>query len=184
MREQGLNELAGIKSTADHPDPVDAERWDACRLEKEGTDLRLLRQRPCTIYVVMDPEEISLKRKWTRAVIAAALSAHFKPGPMNTTLHSRRIPRGCRQDADHQRYVVAGARLWRAAHADRAMGAAATSLVQGRMGELCRRKPASLPRSVLRAISSPPSGCESAAGVTTMLQRRSTKATASTPATV
>ena len=53
-------------------------------MEKQGTDFRQLRQRPTTIYVVMDPEEISRKRRWTRVVIASALGAHFTPGPVNT----------------------------------------------------------------------------------------------------
>ena len=53
-------------------------------LEKDGVDFRDLRRRPTTVFVVLPPEEISLKRKWTRVVLAAALTAHFKPGPVNT----------------------------------------------------------------------------------------------------
>jgi type IV secretion system protein VirD4 len=82
-REEGLNELAGIKSTADTQ-----TQWmlaDAMHdLEKDGVDFRDLRRRPTTVFVVLPPEEISLKRKWTRTVLAAALTAHFKPGPVNT----------------------------------------------------------------------------------------------------
>ena len=82
-REEGLNELAGIKSTADTQ-----TQWmlaDAMHdLEKDGVNFRDLRRRPTTVFVVLPPEEISLKRKWTRTVLAAALTAHFKPGPVNT----------------------------------------------------------------------------------------------------
>jgi type IV secretory pathway TraG/TraD family ATPase VirD4 len=53
-------------------------------MEKPGADFRQLRQRPTTIFVVMDAEEISRKRRWTRAIIAAALGAHFTPGPLGT----------------------------------------------------------------------------------------------------
>jgi type IV secretion system protein VirD4 len=82
-RAEGLNELASIKSTADTQ-----TQWmlaDAMTdLEKDGVDFRDLRRRPTTVFAVLPPEEISLKRKWTRVVLAAALTAHFKPGPVNT----------------------------------------------------------------------------------------------------
>jgi type IV secretion system protein VirD4 len=84
VREHGKNELTGIQSTADTQtqwmlsEPLQED------LAKSGTDLRALRQRPTTVFVVLPPEEITKKRRWTRVVVAAALSVHFKPGPMNT----------------------------------------------------------------------------------------------------
>ncbi len=84
VREHGRNELASIQSTASTQtewmlsDPMQQD------LVKPGTDFRQLRQRPTTIYVVLPVDEITHKRRWTRVVIASALSAHFVPGPMNT----------------------------------------------------------------------------------------------------
>jgi type IV secretion system protein VirD4 len=84
VREHGQNELTGIQSTADTQ-----TQWmlsDACRadLEKNGTDLRALRRHPTSIFVVLPPEEITRKRRWTRVLVASALAAHFEPGPVNT----------------------------------------------------------------------------------------------------
>ena len=84
VRQHGLNELAGIQSTASTQTEWMLSAGMRADMEKQGTDLRQLRQRPTTIYIVMDAEEISKKRRWTRAVIASALSAHFSPGPMST----------------------------------------------------------------------------------------------------
>jgi type IV secretion system protein VirD4 len=84
VRQHGQNELASIRSTASTQSEwmlSDAMKKD---LEKQGTDFRQLRQRPTTIYVVLPADEITRKRRWTRVVIASALSAHFTPGPMNT----------------------------------------------------------------------------------------------------
>jgi type IV secretion system protein VirD4 len=84
VRSDGKNELASIQSTASTQTEwmlSDAMQKD---MEKQGTDFRQLRQRPTSIFIVMDPEEISRKRRWTRVLIASALSAHFTPGPMNT----------------------------------------------------------------------------------------------------
>jgi type IV secretion system protein VirD4 len=83
-RREGRNEITGIQSTASTQTEwmlSDAMQAD---MAKQGTDLRQLRQRPTTIFVVMDPEEITRKRRWTRVVIASALAAHFTPGPVNT----------------------------------------------------------------------------------------------------
>jgi type IV secretion system protein VirD4 len=83
-RQEGLNELAGIKSTADTQtqwmlsDPMRAD------LEKKGVDLQDLRKRPTTVFVVLPADEITTKRRWTRVVVASALAVHFKPGPTKT----------------------------------------------------------------------------------------------------
>jgi type IV secretion system protein VirD4 len=84
VRQHGQNELSGIQSTASTQTEWMLSDAMIKDMAKQGTDLRQLRQRPTTIYVVMDPEEISRKRRWTRVVIASALGAHFTPGPMNT----------------------------------------------------------------------------------------------------
>ena len=66
------------------PNRVDAERCDAKGHGKTGHGFSAVTATATTIYVVMDPEEISKKRRWTRVVVASALSAHFTPGPLNT----------------------------------------------------------------------------------------------------
>ena len=83
-RQDGLNELAGIKSTADTQTQwmlSDPMRID---LEKKGVDLHDLRKRPTSVFVVLPADEITKKRRWTRVVVAAALGVHFKPGPTKT----------------------------------------------------------------------------------------------------
>jgi type IV secretion system protein VirD4 len=81
-REEGLNELSGIKSTADTQTQwILALRED---LEKDGVDMRDLRKRPTTVFIVLPPDEITRKRRWTRTIVASALAAHFEPGPVNT----------------------------------------------------------------------------------------------------
>jgi type IV secretion system protein VirD4 len=84
VRKHGLNEIASIQSTASTQTEWMLSEPMRHDMEKQGTDFRQLRQRPTTIYIVMDPEEITRKRRWTRAVIAAALAAHYKPGPLDT----------------------------------------------------------------------------------------------------
>jgi type IV secretion system protein VirD4 len=84
VRTDGKNELASIQSTASTQTEWMLSEAMHKDMAKLGTDFRQLRQRPTTIYVVMDAEEITRKRRWTRVVIASALSAHFTPGPMNT----------------------------------------------------------------------------------------------------
>jgi type IV secretion system protein VirD4 len=84
VREHGRNELSSIQSTASTQtewmlsDPMQKD------MLKQGTDFRQLRQKPTTIFVVLPADEITRKRRWTRAVIASALGAHFEPGPVNT----------------------------------------------------------------------------------------------------
>ena len=85
VRQHGLNELASIQSTGSTqtewmlslPFRRDMEK-------KNGADFRQLRRRATTIFVCMDAGEISRKRRWTRAVIASALGAHYTPGPLGT----------------------------------------------------------------------------------------------------
>ncbi len=83
-REDGLNELVSIKSTADTQTQwllSDPMRVD---LEKDGIDFKDLRRRPTSVFVVLPADQITLKRRWTRVVLASALAAHFEPGPVNT----------------------------------------------------------------------------------------------------
>jgi type IV secretion system protein VirD4 len=83
-RAEGLNELAGIKSTADTQTQWMLSAPMAADLAKDGVDFRELRKRPTSIFVVLPPDEIVKKRRWTRVVVAAALAAHYEPGPVNT----------------------------------------------------------------------------------------------------
>jgi type IV secretion system protein VirD4 len=83
-REDGLNELAGIKSTADTQTQWLLSEPMRADLEKDGVNLHDLHRRPTSVFVVLPAEEITRKRRWTRVVVAAALGVHFKPGPVNT----------------------------------------------------------------------------------------------------
>src|SRR4051794_29194561 len=84
VREHGRNELASIQSTASTQTEWMLSEPMQEDLEKEGTDFRQLRQQPTSIYVVLPPDEITHKRRWSRVLLASALSAHYVPGPMNT----------------------------------------------------------------------------------------------------
>ena len=55
VRQHGLNELSGIQSTASTQSEWMLSDAMIKDMEKQGTDFRQLRQRPTTIYVVMDP---------------------------------------------------------------------------------------------------------------------------------
>jgi len=83
-RQDGLNELAGIKSTADTQTQWMLSTPMRADLEKGGVDLHELHRRPTSVFVVLPADEITKKRRWTRVVLAAGLSAHFKPGPVKT----------------------------------------------------------------------------------------------------
>ena len=158
VREHGQNELASIQSTASTQTEwmlSDAMQKD---MAKQGTDFRQLRQRPTTIYVVMDAEEITRKRRWTRAVIASALGAHFTPGPVNTLfmLDEFRAAVGKMQIINDMWSLVRGYGVQLMPILP--VGPAAASPVQRRMGELRRRRRASSPRLGRRAICSRPNG--------------------------
>ena len=87
-RTEGLNELAGIKSTADTQ-----TQWmlaDAMvDLEKNGVDFRDLRHRATTIYVVLPPEEISNKRRWTSRGARGGAHGAFQAGQGQHPLRAR-----------------------------------------------------------------------------------------------
>jgi type IV secretion system protein VirD4 len=84
VREHGQNELAGIQSTAATQtewmlsEPMHAD------LEKDGVDFAQLRRTPTTVYVILPANQVRLKRRWTRLLLASALNAHLEPGPVNT----------------------------------------------------------------------------------------------------
>ena len=85
MREEGQNELSGIQSTADTQTQwmlSDAMRTDLSA--PDGVDFRELRRRPVTVFVMLPAGEITLKRKWSRVVMASALGVHLEPAPMKT----------------------------------------------------------------------------------------------------
>jgi type IV secretion system protein VirD4 len=84
LREHGLNELAGIQSTFDTKTRflLSPPIWRD--LEKGNWSFRQLRERPTTVYIVLPPDEITRKRRWTRLLLTDALCEHFRPGPVNT----------------------------------------------------------------------------------------------------
>jgi type IV secretion system protein VirD4 len=84
VREHGQNELSGIQSTAATQTEFLLDERIEQDIAKNGTDVHDLRRRPTTIFLVVPPNEISRLRRWTRVVLAAALSAHFTPGPVGT----------------------------------------------------------------------------------------------------
>ena len=84
VRDHGQGELSGIQSTADTQTRFLLDEMVAEDLAKDGVDLRRLRHEPTSVFVVLPPDQTTQMRRWTRVLIASALSAHFVPGPVNT----------------------------------------------------------------------------------------------------
>lgn len=84
VRDHGQGELSGIQSTADTQTRFLLDEMIAEDLAKDGVDLRQLRHQPHSVFVVLPPDQTTEMRRWTRILIASALSAHFVPGPVNT----------------------------------------------------------------------------------------------------
>jgi type IV secretion system protein VirD4 len=84
VREHGLNELSSITSTFDTQTKWVLEPMMTADLSKAGVDFANLRKRPTTVYVMLHPLEVRKNRRWTRLIIARALSALMQPGPIKT----------------------------------------------------------------------------------------------------
>jgi type IV secretion system protein VirD4 len=53
-------------------------------LEKGSWSFAQLKQEATAVYVVLPPNQVNDKRRWTRMLITAALCEHLRPGPMKT----------------------------------------------------------------------------------------------------
>ena len=83
-REEGLNELAGIKSTADTQ-----TQWmlaDAMARPRKGRGRfsAICAAAPQLFLSCCPPKKFPSSANGRASVLAAALTAHFKPGPVNT----------------------------------------------------------------------------------------------------
>jgi type IV secretion system protein VirD4 len=53
-------------------------------LETGDWDFAQLKEKPTTVFLVLAPEHIQDKRRWTRILVSCALHAQLKPGKVNT----------------------------------------------------------------------------------------------------
>ena len=86
VRKHGLNELAGIQSTADTQTKWLLDPMMAADLSRPGVDFNRLRTRPTTIYVLIHPLELRKNKRWTRLIISSALCALMRPGSVKTLM--------------------------------------------------------------------------------------------------
>jgi type IV secretion system protein VirD4 len=84
LRDHGKNELSGIQSTFATQTEWLLSKPIARDLEKGNWSFSILREKPTTVYIVLPPEEIKDKRRWTRLLFTCALCEHLKPGPVGT----------------------------------------------------------------------------------------------------
>ena len=84
LRDHGKNELSGIQSTFATQTEFLLSKPIARDLEKGNWSFAQLREKPTTVYILLPPEEIKDKRRWTRLLFTCALCEHLKPGPVRT----------------------------------------------------------------------------------------------------
>jgi type IV secretion system protein VirD4 len=84
LRDYGKNELGGIQGTF-----ATQTEWLlsiplARDLEKGEWSFTQLRDKPTTVYIILPPQEIKDKRRWTRLLVTSALCEHLRPGAYKT----------------------------------------------------------------------------------------------------
>jgi type IV secretory pathway TraG/TraD family ATPase VirD4 len=84
LRDHGKNELSGIQSTFDTQTQWLLSKPMARDLEKGTWSFAQLRETQTTCYILLPPDEIKDKRRWTRLLFTCALCEHLKPGPLGT----------------------------------------------------------------------------------------------------
>jgi type IV secretion system protein VirD4 len=84
LREHGQNELSGIQSTFDTQTQWLISKPISRDLEKGNWSFAQLRETPTTVYILLPPDEIEDKRRWTRLLITCSLNEHLKAGPVGT----------------------------------------------------------------------------------------------------
>jgi type IV secretion system protein VirD4 len=84
LRDHGKNELSGIQSTFATQTEFLLSKPIARDLEKGNWSFAQLRERPTTVSIILPPQEIKDKRRWTRLLVTCALCEHLKPGPVGT----------------------------------------------------------------------------------------------------
>jgi type IV secretion system protein VirD4 len=84
LRDSGKNELSGIQSTFATQTEWLLSKPIARDLEKGNWSFAQLREKPTTVSIILPPQEIKDKRRWTRLLFTCALCEHLRPGPVNT----------------------------------------------------------------------------------------------------
>jgi type IV secretion system protein VirD4 len=84
LREHGQNELSGIQSTFDTQTQFLLSIPISRDLAKGDWSFAQLRETPTTVYILLPPDEIEDKRRWTRLLFTCALNEHLKAGPLGT----------------------------------------------------------------------------------------------------
>ena len=84
LRDHGKNELSGIQSTFATQTEWLLSNPIARDLEKGNWIFAQLREKPTTVSIILPPDEIKDKRRWTRLLFTCALCEHLKPGPVST----------------------------------------------------------------------------------------------------
>jgi type IV secretory pathway TraG/TraD family ATPase VirD4 len=84
LRDHGKNELSGIQSTFATQTEFLLSKPIARDLEKGNWSFAQLRETPTTVSIILPPEEIKDKRRWTRLLFTCALCEHLRPGPVGT----------------------------------------------------------------------------------------------------
>jgi type IV secretion system protein VirD4 len=84
LRDHGKNELSGIQSTFATQTEWLLSKPIARDLEKGNWSFAQLREKPTTVSIILPPEQIKDKRRWTRLLFTCALVEHLKPGPVTT----------------------------------------------------------------------------------------------------
>lgn len=84
LRDSGKNELSGIQSTF-----ATQTEWllsipIARDLEQGDWSFSQLRETPTTVYIILPPEQIKDKRRYTRLLFTCALCEHLRSGPVTT----------------------------------------------------------------------------------------------------
>lgn len=84
VAEHGQNTLAGIQQTAATQTEWMLSQPMRADLEKDGTDFSEMRREPVSIFVCCPADQVTLKRRWNRLLLASALNAHLVPGPVSS----------------------------------------------------------------------------------------------------
>ena len=84
LRDSGKNELSGIQSTFATQTEWLLSKPIARDLEKGNWSFAQLREKPTTVSIILPPQEIKDKRRWTCLLFTCALCEHLRPGPVGT----------------------------------------------------------------------------------------------------
>ena len=89
LRDHGKNELSGIQSTFATQTEFLISNPIARDLEKGNWSFAQLREKPTTVYILLPPDEIKDKRRWTRLIVHLRLVRTPETRPLQDALYSR-----------------------------------------------------------------------------------------------